>query len=145
MKTAPPRKSIAVPIAAARPAEVWRALRQALSEMVRFDPGGFSPLAGARVALGVVAALVGGEPAEAAMAVGALLAGGPGAVTVGRISLRAMVAVTLVMALSVFVGSASGELGWLTPVCSSPGAWPAACWCPSAALPLRLASRASSP
>lgn len=118
MKTAPPRKSIAVPIAAARPAEVWRAVRQALSEMVRFDPGGFSPLAGARVALGVVVALVvgrlvGGEPAEAAMAVGALLAGVPGAVTVGRISLRAMVAVTLVMALSVFVGSASGELGWL--------------------------------
>jgi uncharacterized membrane protein YccC len=118
MKAAPPRKPIAVPLAAARPAEIWRALRQALSEVVRFDPGGFSAVAGARVALGVVVALVvgrlvGGEPAEAAMAVGALLAGVPGAVAVRRISLRAMVAVTLVMALSVFVGSATGELGWL--------------------------------
>lgn len=117
-------------------------MTQALSEVVRFDPGGFSPLAGARVALGVVVALVvgrlvGGEPAEAAMAVGALLAGVPGAVTVGRISLRAMVAVALVMALSVFVGSASGELGWLHTGVLIP-------WCLAGGLLVSLGGAATS-
>ncbi|MDQ2728651.1 MAG: hypothetical protein M3Y91_12505, partial [Actinomycetota bacterium] len=70
---------------------------------------GFSPLAGVRVAFGVVVALVLGRifnnaAAEASMAAGALLAGMPAAVNSGRMSLRALGVVSLTMAVSTSVG-----------------------------------------
>jgi uncharacterized membrane protein YccC len=55
-----------------------------------------------------------GSPAvEASLAAGALLAGIPAAINSGRMSLRALGVVSFSMAVSTFVGSSSGELGWV--------------------------------
>jgi uncharacterized membrane protein YccC len=93
-------------------------LRRAVRQAIRIDRGGFTPLAGTRVGLGVVVALVLGRifrnpAAEASLAAGALLAGIPAAINSGRMSLRALGVVSFSMALSTFVGSSSGELGWV--------------------------------
>lgn len=129
-------------IAPVRPRELGTGLRRALRQIVRVDRDGFAPLAGIRVALGVVVALVLGRvfnnpAAEASMAAGALLAGIPAAINSGRMSLRALGVVSLTMAVSTFVGSASGQLGWVHTVIL-------ALWCLMAGLLLGLGSPATS-
>ncbi|MDA8298268.1 MAG: FUSC family protein [Actinomycetota bacterium] len=107
------------------------ALRAPLAEVVRFAPSAFAPLPAARVAVAIVVALgigfgAGSSAAAATMAAGALLAGIPTVVTPRRPSIAGVLAVTAAMALSVFVGSVTGDLGWvhtaiLIPWCGAAG------------------------
>jgi hypothetical protein len=129
-------------VAPVRPRDLVAGLQRALRQMITVDRGGFAPPAGVRVALGVVVALVlgrtfGNSAAEAAVAAGALLAGIPAAVNSGRMSLRALCVVTLTMAVSTFVGSASGQLGWIHTAVL-------AVWCLIAGLLLGLGGPATS-
>lgn len=103
------------------------ALRAPLAEVVRFEPGAFAPLAGLRVGIGVVVAVVvglaaGDHTTAATMGAGALLTAIPTATVPTRTSIAGIVAISGAMALSVFVGSASGEIGWLHTVVLVP-------WC----------------
>ncbi len=98
---------------------------------MRFVPSAFAPLPAARVAAAIVVALsigfvAGSSAAAATMAAGALLTGIPTVVAPRRISIAGVLAITAAMALSVFVGSATGELGWvhtafLIPWCFAAG------------------------
>ena len=120
------------------PSATWRdrpqphgALKAPLSEVMRFVPSAFAPLPAARVAAATVVALsigfvAGSSAAAGTMAAGALLTGIPTVVAPRRISIAGVLAITAAMALSVFVGSATGELGWvhtafLIPWCFAAG------------------------
>ncbi len=120
------------------PSATWRdrpqphgALKAPLSEVMRFVPSAFAPLPAARVAAAIVVALsigfvAGSSAAAGKMAAGALLTGIPTVVAPRRISIAGVLAITAAMALSVFVGSATGELGWvhtafLIPWCFAAG------------------------
>ncbi len=120
------------------PSATWRdrpqphgALKAPLSKVMRFVPSAFAPLPAARVAAAIVVALsigfvAGSSAAAGKMAAGALLTGIPTVVAPRRISIAGVLAITAAMALSVFVGSATGELGWvhtafLIPWCFAAG------------------------
>lgn len=113
-----------------RPAP-YGALRAPLTEVLRFVPSAFAPLPGARVAVAIVVALLSGfvagsATAAASMAAGALLAGIPTVVAPRRSSIAGVLTITAAMALSVFVGSVTGALGWvhtaiLIPWCGAAG------------------------
>ncbi|HEV7209591.1 MAG TPA: FUSC family protein [Mycobacteriales bacterium] len=125
-----------------RPDEIGMGLRRAMREAARFDRAALAPLAGIRVALGVVIALVIGRlfhnpGAEASIAAGALLAGIPAAVSGGRMSVRSLVVLSAGMAVSTFVGSTSAQLGWVHTAVVVP-------WCLLAGLLLALGGAATS-
>lgn len=89
-----------------------------VSELTRFDTSAFTPVRGVRVAVAVVAALAiglvaGNHAAGATMAAGALLTVIPTVVTPQRVSLAALVAISLAMGVTVFLGSVTGSTDWL--------------------------------
>ena len=111
-------------------------LRAVVAEVTKFDRQAFAPVAGLRVAVGVSAALTiglaaGSPTAAASLAAGALLVGLPTAVGGRRIGIPGLALIALTMAVSTFVGSATGEIGWLHTAILVP-------WCLAGGLLLAL-------
>ncbi|HUZ19931.1 MAG TPA: FUSC family protein [Acidimicrobiales bacterium] len=84
----------------------------------RIDRSALLVLPGLRVAFGIVAVLsaglaAGDRGAAASMAAGALLVGVPSLMGGSRPPRLTMAAVTIAMAVSTFVGSVTGHVGWL--------------------------------